>query len=60
MKQSPRDPREGIFAGGMGFDVFFQGFVVTILVMVSYIIGHYIESGVWEFVNSLTEQQWRS
>ena len=51
MKQSPRDPREGIFAGGMGFDVFFQGFVVTILVMVSYIIGHYIESGVWEFVN---------
>ena len=52
MKQSPRDPREGIFAGGMGFDVFFQGFVVTILVMVSYIIGHYIESGVWEFVNS--------
>ena len=36
----------------MGFDVFFQGFVVTILVMVSYIIGHYIESGVWEFVNS--------
>ena len=52
MKQAPRDPREGIFAGGMGFDVFFQGFVVTVLVMISYIVGHYIESGVWEFVNS--------
>ena len=52
MKRPPRDPREGIFAGGMGFDVFFQGFIVTILVMTSYLIGHHIESGVWEFVNS--------
>lgn len=52
MKRSPRDSREGIFAGGMGFDVFFQGAVVTGLVMVSYLLGHYYESGVWEFVNS--------
>lgn len=52
MKRAPRDPKEGIFAGGMGFDVFFQGFVVTVLVMLSYLIGHRIESGVWEFVNS--------
>ena len=52
MKRKPRDPKEGIFAGGMGFDVFFQGLIVTILVMVSYLLGHYIESGVWEFVNS--------
>lgn len=52
MKQPPRNPKEGIFAGGMGFDVFFQGFIVTILVMLSYLIGHRIESGVWEFVNS--------
>ena len=36
----------------MGFDVFFQGAIVTVLVMISYLIGHYIESGVWEFVNS--------
>ena len=52
MKRKPRDPKEGIFAGGMGFDVFFQGFVVTVLVMLSYLLGHYMESGVWEFVNS--------
>ena len=36
----------------MGFDVFFQGFIITLLVMISYVVGHYIESGVWEFVNS--------
>ena len=52
MKREPRHPREGIFAGGMGFDVFFQGAIVTVLVMASYLIGHYVESGVWEFVNS--------
>ena len=52
MKNPPRDPKEGIFAGGMGFDVFFQGFIVTVLVMISYIVGHYVESGVWEFVDS--------
>ena len=52
MKRSPRDPKEGIFAGGMGFDVFFQGAIVTVLVMISYLLGHYYESGVWEFVNS--------
>lgn len=52
MKKKPRDPKEGIFAGGMGFDVFFQGAVVTVLVMISYLVGHRIESGAWEFVNS--------
>lgn len=52
MKRDPRNPKEGIFAGGMGFDVFFQGAIVTVLVMISYLLGHYIESGVWEFVNS--------
>ena len=52
MRRPPRDPREGVFAGGMGFDVFFQGAIVTVLVMVSYIVGHYVESGTWEFTNS--------
>lgn len=52
MKKKPRDSKEGIFAGGMGFDVFFQGAVVTVLVMISYLVGHRIESGAWEFVNS--------
>ena len=52
MKRQPRNPKEGIFAGGMGFDVFFQGFIVTALVMLSFGIGHYIETGVFEFVDS--------
>ena len=29
MKHKPRDSKEGVFAGGMGFDIFFQGAVIA-------------------------------
>ena len=52
MQRKPRDAKEGIFAGGMGFDVFLQGFIVTCLTLAAYFIGHYIEAGVWEITDS--------
>ena len=52
MKRPPRDPKAGIFAGGMGFDVGYQGLVVTILVLASYFIGHFIETGTWAITDS--------
>ena len=52
MQRKPRDAKAGIFADGMGFDIGYQGLLVTILVMTSYFIGHYIESGVWEIADS--------
>lgn len=52
MQRKPRNPKEGIFAGGMGFDIFFQGFIITLLTMAAYFIGHYVEAGVWEITNS--------
>ncbi|MBR5302381.1 MAG: cation-translocating P-type ATPase [Clostridia bacterium] len=52
MRKPPRDPREGIFAGGMAFDVLFQGAIVTVLVMASFLIGEFMENGRWAFVNS--------
>ena len=52
MKRKPRNAKAGIFANGMGFDIAYQGFLVAVLVMVSYFIGHYVESGVWEIANS--------
>ncbi len=52
MKRKPRDKNDGIFAGGLGFDVIYQGILSTILVVGSYFIGHFMEAGVWEFVNS--------
>ena len=52
MKRAPRNAKDGIFAGGMGFDVAFQGIIITCLTLAAYLIGHYIEAGVWETVNS--------
>ena len=52
MRRSPRPASAGVFAGGMGLDIAYQGFVVSALTLVSYFIGHYIESGVWEIANS--------
>lgn len=52
MKRKPRDSKEGIFAGGVGFNVAYQGIMVTGITMAAYFIGHYMESGRWEFVNS--------
>ena len=52
MKRAPRDPKEGIFAGGLGFSIVYQGILVAVLTLAAYLIGHYIEAGVWEFTNS--------
>lgn len=52
MERKPRDAKAGIFADGMGFDILYQGVVVTVLVLISYFVGHFMESGVWEIANS--------
>ena len=48
MSRPPRDSKDGIFSGGLGFDVVYQGVLVTILTMISYVIGHCIEVGHFE------------
>ncbi len=52
MKRKPRNAKSGIFANGMGFDVAYQGIMVTVLVMISYFMGHYIETGNFAITNS--------
>lgn len=44
MHQKPRAKNEGIFAGGLGFDLVYQGILVTILTLAAYFIG-YVTSG---------------
>ena len=41
MKRKPRDSKEGIFAGGLGFAVGYQGLLVTLITMASYLIGRF-------------------
>lgn len=45
MKRKPRDSKEGIFAGGMGFDCAYQGIMVTVLTLVAYILGIIMANG---------------
>lgn len=52
MKRKPRDAKDGIFAGGLGVHVVLQGITVSIITLAAYIVGHYMEAGVWEFTNS--------
>ena len=52
MRRKPRSASAGIFAGGMGVDIAYQGLLVSALTLASYFIGHFIESGVWEIADS--------
>ena len=52
MDRRPREAKAGIFAGGMGFDILYQGLLVTLLVLFSYLVGCRFTSGDWAFRNS--------
>lgn len=41
MKKKPRDSKAGIFSGGVGFDVAYQGLLVALLTLAAYFIGHH-------------------
>ena len=52
MKRKPRSSKEGIFSGGVGFNVFYQGVVVALLTLAAFFIGERIENGSWRIINS--------
>ena len=52
MRRPPRDPKDGIFAGGVGFDVAYQGLFVTLLTMAAFFVGERIQNGAWAIANS--------
>ena len=52
MSRKPRDAKAGVFSGGMGSDIAYQGLMVSVLVLLSYFLGHFIESGTWAATNS--------
>ena len=48
MKRKPRKASDGVFAGGMGIDIAFQGVIITILVLASFFAGMYFHNGTIE------------
>ncbi len=51
MKRKPRSKSDGIFAGGLGIDCAYQGILVTLLTVIAFYIGEFLETGHWEFYN---------
>ena len=49
MNRPPRDSKDGIFSGGLGFDVVYQGILVTLITIAAYIIGAYMDPAVGSF-----------
>ncbi len=47
MKRKPRPSNEGVFSNGAGFDMIWQGILMATLVILSFFIGEYLESGKW-------------
>jgi Ca2+-transporting ATPase len=40
MKHRPRDPKEGLFANGVGIHILWVGLVIGTLTLIGYVIGH--------------------
>ena len=49
MNRPPRDSKDGIFSGGLGFDVVYQGVLVTIITIAAYLIGAFMDPAVGSF-----------
>ncbi|MBQ8821771.1 MAG: cation-translocating P-type ATPase [Lachnospiraceae bacterium] len=52
MERKPRDAKAGIFADGMGIDIGYQGLMVSALVLLSYFVGHFMETGNWSITDN--------
>ena len=54
MDRPPRDSHDGIFSGGLGLDVVYQGVLITVITLASYIIGHCVEVGYFEMPSGVS------
>ena len=54
MDRPPRDSHDGIFSGGLGLDVVYQGVLITVITLASYIIGHCVEVGCFEMPSGVS------
>ena len=49
MNRPPRNSKDGIFSGGLGVDVVYQGILVTLITVTAYIIGAFMDPEVGSF-----------
>ena len=49
MCRPPRNSKDGIFSSGMGFNVIYQGVLVTVITMIAYLIGSRMDPQIGSF-----------
>ena len=55
MDRPPRKASDGIFAGGLGVDIAYQGVLIAVITLASYIIGHCMEVGHFAWPHGLSD-----
>lgn len=52
MNQKPRSPKESLFAGGLTFNIIYQSVYISIIALISYFIGVFLQTGSVSIINS--------
>ena len=52
MKQPPRPEKESLFAGGLTFNISYEGILISLITLASYFLGVVAETGRLQLVNS--------
>ena len=55
MDRPPRKASDGIFAGGLGVDIAYQGVLIAVITLASYIIGHCMEAGQFAWPHGISD-----
>ena len=55
MDRPPRKASDGIFAGGLGVDIAYQGALIAVITLASYIIGHCMEAGHFAWPHGISD-----
>ena len=51
MRRKPRSKNDGVFSGGLGFDCAYQGIIVSVLTIIAFYIGEFLETSHLAFYN---------
>lgn len=55
MDRPPRKASDGIFAGGLGVDIAYQGVMIAVITLASYVIGHCMETGHFAWPHGISD-----
>ena len=55
MDRPPRKASDGIFAGGLGVDIAYQGVLIAVITLASYVIGHCMEVGHFAWPHGISD-----